>query len=486
MAPTPRGTAHGALHPMRSSAAIPAPNAQRAPQVQQTPPGWFAAQVVGRAQAAQDAITIWLALPGSQRPPVPYRPGQFITLALPSPRGLIYRSYSLCGDGSPDSPWEITIKRQEGGAASNYLYANAQIGATFQCSAPLGSFTLPSRLAPGSTLVFVATGSGITPIMGMLRALAKVAPSLRLQVQLHYAYRSPDDAIYGRALSTLDPQRQWLTQWHYISSHGNRMSAERILASVGHSTSTAHWFVCGSDRLKRTMEHLLLQRGVPVAQFHSESFGEMRRESAASIRLSAIPSATVRVRLAESGAVLTASSHETLLEALERNGYRPPFNCRTGICATCKLRLVAGQVNRGADSGLTQAQRAAGEVLSCVARPLGDVTIAGAGRKVAAAAALPSPQAPVARPRKALRWALVAASLAVFTGAWMLTNHKPTASAASTTTTTSGSSTSSGSSNGSNGSNTTPSGSSTSSSSNSGSNTGATNQATPNTNTGVS
>ena len=411
------------------------------------PSGWVSAQVVGRVAAARDAVTLWFATPGTHRAPAAYRPGQFITLALPTTRGLIYRSYSLCGEGRADAPWEITIKRQEGGVASNYLYATAQPGMIFQASAPLGAFTLPPRLIPNSTLIFVATGSGITPIMGMLRALSRVAPSLHLHVQLHYAYRTTGEAIYGQALAALDPQRRWLSQWHYQSSRGTRLTPERVIAAAGPAVRAAEWYVCGSEQLKRSLEAHLQRAGVPAAQFHSESFGDMRRQSMASIPLSSLSGPAPRIRLAETGAVLTAAPQETLLETLERGGYRPPFSCRTGSCGTCRMRLLAGQVQRGGESGLTPAQRAAGEVLSCVARPIGDVTIAGAGRQVAqpspvaAAAGRVHASSAVYRPaRTAMRLALSAAAIALFIGALTLTDYKPThtASASPITTPSSG------------------------------------------------
>ncbi len=458
VAPAMRPPAGTPQQPIRATQTMRAAQASAntvAPQ-----PGWLNAQVVGRAQAARDAITLWLAIPRTQRAPAPYQPGQFVTLALPGAQGPIYRSYSLCGDGRTDAPWEITIKRQEGGRASNYLYSNAQPGLLLQASAPVGTFTLPSQLTPGMTLVFVAMGSGITPIMGMLRALARVAPSLRLRVRLHYAYRSPEDAIYGPQLAALDPQRQWLQQWHYLSAHNNRMTVERIIATTGFETQQAHWYVCGSDHLKRTLEAQLTQYGVPEAQFHSESFGEMRRQSVAAIsRISqaaydtrgagtaAMPAVgrAARIKLADSGVTLTARPGETLLETLERSGYRTPFSCRAGVCATCQLRLVAGQVKRGNDSGLSAAQRASGVVLSCVAQPVGDITLASAGGpRVAKPASGHAANKPVSvrRPsRTALRWALVVGALALFAGTWSLTNHKPGVATAASSSTSSGSST---------------------------------------------
>src|SRR5215831_16996635 len=91
-------------------------------------PRFVPVQVIGRAQAANDAVTFWLAAPGTTRSPMPYLPGQYITLAFtPSPQAgqhlpTLYRSYSLCGDGVPQQPWEIAVKRQRAGLVSTFLY----------------------------------------------------------------------------------------------------------------------------------------------------------------------------------------------------------------------------------------------------------------------------------------------------------------------------------------------------------------------------
>lgn len=201
------------------------------------------AQVIGRAVTARNTVTFWLAAPGTTCAPAPYQPGQFVTLALPGESGsngagarrVIYRSYSLCGDGHADQPWEITIKRRADGVGSGYLHDHMTPGMSLPVSAPGGAFTLPPRLdaeAAGG-VIFVAAGSGITPIYGMLRALAALPASRRPPVQLHYAYHSPQDAIYCDAINALDPQATWLRQWRYLSSSAQRISAAQVVATAG-------------------------------------------------------------------------------------------------------------------------------------------------------------------------------------------------------------------------------------------------------------
>lgn len=129
-------------------------------------------QMLACSPAAWNAVTLLLALPGTRRAPAPYLPGQFITLAVPTAQRTMYRSYSLCGDGRADAPWEITVKRQDKGLISTYLCQRARPGMLLRTSLPQGGFTLPGTMRPGAPLVFIAGGSGITPIYGMLRARA--------------------------------------------------------------------------------------------------------------------------------------------------------------------------------------------------------------------------------------------------------------------------------------------------------------------------
>jgi ferredoxin-NADP reductase len=430
-----------------------------------------AVEVLAATPAARDAVTFALALPGTRQAPAPYRPGQFITLAIPYGGTTLYRSYSLCGDGRTDAPWEITVKRTKGGAISNYLLDRVRPGMRLRASTPLGTFTLPADARPGALLIFVAAGSGITPLYGMLRALARLAPAQRPRVQLHYAHHSPADAIFGRQLSTLDPEQSWLKQRWYVSTNGRRLTPEAVLAAAGSEAALAEWFLCGPTTLTRGMRDAALRWGVPQPRLHTEVF-----VSPASRPPSAAPSATstrdvARVRLADSGAVLAAQPGETLLETLERSGYRPDFSCRSGACGTCRLKLVGGRVCDGAgDSGaLTPDEQAAGHVLSCVARPEGDVTLATAGRRVAAPARptlAPGKGATQGPPRwrQPLRRGLSAAAVAAFVGMWGLASHTATSATATSSTTTS-SSTTSGSSTGSSSSNSSNSTSGSSSSS---------------------
>ncbi|MGH2484378.1 MAG: ferredoxin--NADP reductase, partial [Ktedonobacterales bacterium] len=90
--------------------------------------GMLPAHVARIERIADDAVTLWLVAPGTAHAPAPYLPGQYITLALASPGGTLYRSYSLSSDGRPDRPWEITVKRQRDGAVSSFLCERATPG----------------------------------------------------------------------------------------------------------------------------------------------------------------------------------------------------------------------------------------------------------------------------------------------------------------------------------------------------------------------
>jgi ferredoxin-NADP reductase len=399
-----------------------------------SPANMLPVQVVRREVIAPEVVSLFLALPGTGQAPAPYQPGQFVTLALPTPRQTIYRSYSLSGDGNPSQPWEITIKRLQLGVVSTYLYDSVEEGSLLYASLPRGTFTLPADLQPDMSLVFVAIGSGITPIMGMLSALARLPLEHRPEVHLHYAARSLVEMIYRRELQQLDPRERWLHKWYYLSSDGNRLTPETVLRRARHVALQAHWYMCGPESLKLDLFGLLEDEGVPDEQIHAEIFTpQTARPSRSSGSLAPYPGPgagpVTSLKIAETGAALNVGANETLLAALERQGYRPDFSCRAGACGVCKLRVLSGQVNPVGDA-LSAAERRAGYVLSCVAKPVGDVTLASGGRAPAPGTAVAAavPGAALAKRRATTMQARFAAVLAVgglLFGSWNLTNHKP-------------------------------------------------------------
>jgi ferredoxin-NADP reductase len=358
-----------------------------------SPVNMLPVQVVRRAVIAPEVVTLSLSMPGSEQAPAPYLPGQFVTLAIPTPRQTIHRAYSLIGAGDPSQPWQITVKRLRAGTVSSYLFDAVEEGSLLYSSLPRGTFTLPADLPPGALLIFVAVGSGITPIMGVLNALARLPPARRPQVRLHYASRSPSEIIFRRDLRALDPREQWLHQWHYLSSDGNRMTPDAVVAKVGAKTGQAHWYMCGPDTLKRDLQGLLEEYGVPDEQIHAEIFvSQAARAKSESGRVgSGALAGGFQLRVQETGAALQASPNETLLEALERQGYRPEYSCRAGACGACKLRVLSGQVSPIGEA-LTPTEKRAGYVLSCIARPQGDVTLASGGGHQRAARWLLAPR----------------------------------------------------------------------------------------------
>src|SRR6185312_6838791 len=234
--------------------------------------------------------------------PGAYRPGQFVTLTIPAASGApLRRSYSLCGDGRADAPWQITVKRTSGGKVSNYLIDRIKPGMVLECSLPQGAFTMTERPHPDVPFVFVAAGSGVTPIYAMLRAIARMAPAERPHVTLHYAYHSPADAIFGRELLALDPQRAWLTQHHYVTTQGQRLDAAQVVAVMGAQATQAQWYVCGPATLRHELEAAATQHGVPATHLHAEVFASPAMRQTGQ---KAPVGKAARIRLADSGAVL--------------------------------------------------------------------------------------------------------------------------------------------------------------------------------------
>ncbi len=384
-----------------------------------SPANMLPVQVIHREVVAPDVVSVFIVLPGARQAPAPYLPGQFVTLALPTPRDTLYRSYSLCGDGDMSRPWELTIKRMEMGAVSTYFYDSVVPGTLLYASLPRGTFTLPAGAGAQTPLVMVALGSGITPIMGMLRAINRMPPDQQPMVHLHYASRSPDVEIFGDELAEMNPDHTWLKQAHYFSSEGDRLTPEVVMARSGGLGKRAHWYMCGPESLKHDLQDRLNRIGIPRSNAHSEVFAT---KSGPAYKVESSGGVGGTITIASTGDTVEAQPQETLLAALERSGYHPEFSCRVGSCGSCKLKVLSGQVNPVGEA-LSDRDRADGYVLSCIAHPIGDVTLQAAGAGPGGAGAMVGAGNTGAKALVRLG-AFVGVSALVF-ASWNMTDHRP-------------------------------------------------------------
>ena len=167
--------------------------------------------------------------------------------------------------------------------------------------------------------------------------------------------------------------------------------------------------------------------GVKESHVHAEVFATAPGP-AYKIDAESGPSEGASIIIADTGATLDAQPQETILAALERHGYHPEFSCRAGSCGSCKLRLLQGQASPVGEA-LSATEKSSGYVLSCIARPMGDITLASGGRPPKGVARVAGAPAPVAsRPPYAVTLLRLTAIMSVgglLAGTWNLTNHRP-------------------------------------------------------------
>jgi ferredoxin-NADP reductase/mono/diheme cytochrome c family protein len=292
------------------------------------------------------------------------RPGQFLTFSFLFDGKKVGRSYSICSSAARSGYVEITPKRVSEGCVSVFLNERATLGMTVEANGPYGQFFFDEN--KHRNIVLIAGGSGITPMMAMLRYIDDLC--LETDVTLLYCVRRSDEIIFQ---SELDDLHKRLRNFHFhvllsqpdAGSAGwrGRINREFIEANVEVST-TPDFFICGPAPFMETVRALLTELGVKPERVCQESFGKSQdapREATGA-------QTGLAVEFARSGKVCTLREGQTLLQAAEEHGVPIPSSCRQGQCGTCRTRLLEGQVQMDAEVGLDPESRAQGFILACV------------------------------------------------------------------------------------------------------------------------
>jgi 3-ketosteroid 9alpha-monooxygenase subunit B len=295
-----------------------------------------------------------------------YRPGQFLTLRIPD--SSLARCYSL--SSSPhEGRFAVTVKRVADGRGSNWICDHVAVGMELETLPPAGTFT-PRSL--DDDMAFFAAGSGITPVVSIIRA-ALAQGSGRLA--LVYANRDEQSVIFAaelRALAAAHPGRLLVVHW--LESLQD-LPTQAALAELARPFGAREHFVCGPAPFMDAVTHALRDLGVPRKRIHIERFMSLDEDPFAAPE----PQATTQGAAARLEVELDGEQHAMawppgtkLLDLLRDAGVDAPFSCRQGSCGACACRVTGGEVKMLRNEVLDQTDLAEGYVLACQSLPVSE------------------------------------------------------------------------------------------------------------------
>ncbi len=308
-----------------------------------------------------DAVTLWLEDPTGAA--VPFVAGQFFTLMVPVGGEILRRAYSASSSPRDPSKVGLTIKRVASGRASTHLVETARAGDALEVLGPSGNFTLASGVT--APLVLVGGGSGITPLISILREVLETEPGRA--VTLVYANRTPHDVIFARALEALAAAHAG--RFVVRSLFGATLDAAAFAAELTKIpfVADAEIYVCGPEPMMHVVREVLASRAVPASRIHEERFVSPQARAAKPARSAG--AVRVKIRLAGKEHDVLVPPGRTLLEAGLAANVAMPFSCALGGCGACRVKVRAGKVEMDEPTCLTEDERALGYVLACVGTP---------------------------------------------------------------------------------------------------------------------
>ncbi|MFD5841016.1 2Fe-2S iron-sulfur cluster-binding protein [Streptomyces chartreusis] len=339
-----------------------------APQELDVAAPWRPVRVHGVRQETPTTRTLILEDAGEAEP-FDFRPGQFFTLLTDIEGRPVRRAYSA-SSAPGTTRLELTVKHVEGGCLSTHIHHGLRPGDRLAVRGPSGTFHAPDDAA--GQLVMIAAGSGITPMMSMIRTRLS-DPTATGRIDLLYSSRSAEDIIFRDELARLQKDHPGqLSVTHVLSGTEGRLDVEGVHRWVTGLplTDTAHHYVCGPLSLMDTVQDVLHRLGTPAERMHQERFTPGVTAAA-----TATPQEMSVTKGGEPVGNTMVEPGHTLLDAGLAAGIDLPYSCTVGSCGECMVRVRDGETTQPERTCLTPEQRAAGYVLTCVACPLSKVTL---------------------------------------------------------------------------------------------------------------
>lgn len=326
-----------------------------------------------------DAVSLAFAIPDHLREAYRYTPGQYLTLRATIDGEEVRRSYSICS-GLDDGELRVVVKRVAGGAFSNWVHEQLGPSDRIAVMTPDGRFGVPIEAGSPRVLVAFAAGSGITPVMSILKTvLAREAG----QFVLFYGNRTGADIIFREPLQELkDRYLSRLSVSHILSreqqdlavlnGHLDARKVGPLMRSIVPVARVDQAFICGPQPMIEELPAALAALGMPLARIHVERFtpGAGGRPRPGHVAASAPPKAIATVISDGARFDISVADGEAIIDAAIRAGRSLPYSCKGGMCCTCRARLLEGRVEMAVNYSLQPWETEAGYVLTCQSHPV--------------------------------------------------------------------------------------------------------------------
>jgi 3-ketosteroid 9alpha-monooxygenase subunit B len=333
--------------------------------------GYHALRVAAVIDETPDARSFVFELPSELAPLYRYKAGQFLTFQVALPDEMILRCYSLSSAPETDAAPKVTVKRVEGGRGSNWFNDTLAVGASIPVLPPTGLFVLRDSSAP---LCFFAGGSGITPVISLIKSGLVTS---RRRMLLIYANRDAVSVIFRAELDELERQHpDRLRVAHHLDAEKGFLEARQARSLIA-GFEGAHFYICGPGPFMDVVESMLLAAGTERERIFIERFISL--PSHQEVEAENITAAgEVAGQLHPSVVTIHLDGHthrapyqvgDTVLETARKAGLEPPFACEDGYCGSCAAKLVRGEVKMHKNEVFSAKEVAAGNILTCQSRP---------------------------------------------------------------------------------------------------------------------
>lgn len=350
------------------------------------PRGFHALTVADVRRETEDATSIAFSIPAGKEETFSFKAGQYLTLLREFDGEALRRPYSVCV--SPDEgELRVCVKKLPGGRMSSFVADELKVGDQVAVMEPNGRFTLETEAAGENHYVGIAGGSGITPVLSIVRTVLRAEPKSR--VTLLYGNRGINDIIFRRKIAELKDLYLGRFNVMHVLAEGDSdvelfsgmltsEKVESLLTTFLQPKEISGYYICGPGPMMDGAGAALKRLGVADERVKIESFGSAPAPHRGSIVCDVSDdsdAAQATVIIGGSRKQVSVPRQGNVLDAALAAKMDLPFACKGGVCCTCKARLVEGEVEMAVNYGLEADEIERGFILTCQARPLTDTLI---------------------------------------------------------------------------------------------------------------